>query len=651
MGATNSTRKLTVESIALLEMLEPNAVEVRNKALLQGRIQAILVKQWPTCRVLPFGSSENGLSFGGSDLDLGIYFEDAEVDYQNHLTTDERLELLSTVCACLGGEFEIQEFVQHARVPVVKLWDPKTQIACDVCLGSVHVLLNTALLKRYGEIDPRVRPLAFAVKYWAKQRGISDSVNGTLSSYGFALLLIFYLQSQSLLPPVGSVFHSILSEKSLPRVLHRLSSLPLDGLRPSFGSCEEESVGALLEGFFRFYTGEFSLEEDVVSVRTGKPLRKALTWTRPVAWRLSIEDPFELNHDVGRVIFSPKGQELLTNEFQRAYDMVSTGDRLEDVCAQDETCNLDEGTLYPLVHGGWWRHSKDIKQVIMSVRRNVRLRREYLYRKGLEGKERALYERKTQLKEAIRSGKPIPTELRGQEGTLRHEMEYDDEVHEKPMNHIDDEYKNAGMFDPKIAITTSRDPSSRLKQFAQEVRLIFPNAIRLNRGAHTIGDLVDSARANDYSDLVIVTETRGEPDGLVVCHLPYGPTAYFSLNNAVLRHDIEDRAKVSEAYPHLIMNNFETTLGKRVSNILKHLFPVPKADSKRVITLSNDNDFISFRHHVFKKTGREVELQECGPRFELQLYQVKLGTCDQKEAENEWVLRPYMNSAKKRRVL
>lgn len=91
--------------------------------------------------------------------------------------------------------------------------------------------------------------------------------------------------------------------------------------------------------------------------------------------------------------------------------------------------------------------------------------------------------------------------------------------------------------------------------------------------------------------------------------------------------------------------------GKRVANILKHLFPVPKPDSKRVITLSNDNDFVSFRHHVFKQTGRDVELQECGPRFELQLYQVKLGTCDQKEAENEWVLRPYMNSAKKRRVL
>jgi U3 small nucleolar ribonucleoprotein protein IMP4 len=253
-------------------------------------------------------------------------------------------------------------------------------------------------------------------------------------------------------------------------------------------------------------------------------------------------------------------------------------------------------------------------------------------------------------------GKAIPTELRSKEQFLRAEIEYDDEFHEKPMNLMDDEYKNAGMYDPKIAITTSRDPSSRLKQFAQEIRLIFPNAIRLNRGAHTINDLVESARSHEFSDLILVTETRGEPDGLVICHLPYGPTAYFSLTNAVLRHDIENRATISEAFPHLILNAFETKLGQRVSNILKNLFPVPKNDSKRIITFSNQNDFISFRHHVFSKNHlpdvkQKIELKECGPRFELHLYQIKLGTCDQKEAENEFVYRPYMNTAKKQKLL
>jgi U3 small nucleolar ribonucleoprotein protein IMP4 len=43
--------------------------------------------------------------------------------------------------------------------------------------------------------------------------------------------------------------------------------------------------------------------------------------------------------------------------------------------------------------------------------------------------------------------------------------------------------------------------------------------------------------------------------------------------------------------------------------------------------------------------------QEVGPRFELRLFQIKLGTMDMNDAENEYVLRPYMNTAKKRKML
>ena len=46
-----------------------------------------------------------------------------------------------------------------------------------------------------------------------------------------------------------------------------------------------------------------------------------------------------------------------------------------------------------------------------------------------------------------------------------------------------------------------------------------------------------------------------------------------------------------------------------------------------------------------------MHLLEAGPRFELRLYQLKLGTIEQTEVDNEWVLRPYQNSAKRRRAL
>ena len=40
-------------------------------------------------------------------------------------------------------------------------------------------------------------------------------------------------------------------------------------------------------------------------------------------------------------------------------------------------------------------------------------------------------------------------------------------VHAGVTSHIDDEYQMAGVDDPRILITTSRNPSARLKQFAK----------------------------------------------------------------------------------------------------------------------------------------------------------------------------------------
>mmetsp|Transcript_2040 Transcript_2040/g.8999 ORF Transcript_2040/g.8999 Transcript_2040/m.8999 type:complete len:87 (-) Transcript_2040:58-318(-) len=84
--------------------------------------------------------------------------------------------------------------------------------------------------------------------------------------------------------------------------------------------------------------------------------------------------------------------------------------------------------------------------------------------------------------------------------------------------------------------------------------------------------------------------------------------------------------------------------------ILKHLFPVPKPDAKRVITFANNSDFISLRHHNYRREEGGIALTEVGPRFELRCYRIRLGTLEQNEAEDEWVLRPYMRSAKKRRL-
>ncbi len=85
------------------------------------------------------------------------------------------------------------------------------------------------------------------------------------------------------------------------------------------------------------------------------------------------------------------------------------------------------------------------------LKRNTRLRREFLYRKGLEGKERERYEKKRKVRAALAEGKPIPTELREEEGALRREITLEDHrTGAAPPTHVDDEYAHAGEREPKV---------------------------------------------------------------------------------------------------------------------------------------------------------------------------------------------------------
>uniref|UniRef100_A0A0G4HWY9 Brix domain-containing protein n=1 Tax=Chromera velia CCMP2878 TaxID=1169474 RepID=A0A0G4HWY9_9ALVE len=307
------------------------------------------------------------------------------------------------------------------------------------------------------------------------------------------------------------------------------------------------------------------------------------------------------------------------------------------------------------------------------LRKNVRLRKEYLYRKSLEEKEKTISDRKRKLQDALESGKAIPTELRGEERDLRKKLDLTDEKTRDPHSHIDDEYAFAGLKDPRILLTTARDPSSRLTQFAKELRLVIPTAQRVNRGNYVVKDLVQLCRRNDISDLIIVHEHRGEPDGLIVSHLPHGPTAYFGLSDVVLRHDLPEKpANMPEVHPHLVFHNFSSRLGDRVANILKYLFPPAAPHAQRLVSFVNFQDRIHFRHTLWEdkrkkssrgpegaeegeeeeegrgkkgKGGKEdpIELKEIGPRFKLRIYKIELGTADMTDVETEWTLRPFFN--------
>lgn len=275
-------------------------------------------------------------------------------------------------------------------------------------------------------------------------------------------------------------------------------------------------------------------------------------------------------------------------------------------------------------------------------------------------KDAEISEKRAKLRESLATGRPLDHAIANDE-KLRKDFQYDEAMPDnKEQLDLDDEYAAlSGVVEPRVLVTTSRSPSSRLGAFSKEIRLLMPTAIRLNRGNTVLPELVRSCNSRGLSDIILLHEHRGTPTAMTISHLPHGPTVSFSLHNVVLRQDIPNslRGTVSESYPHLIFEGFTSPMGQRIVKVLKHLFPpLPpdsgKPKSGRVVTFKNVDDIIEVRHHVFVRTSYDsCELSEVGPRMSLRPFEIRGGSLENKDGDVEWHLNQYTRTSRKKNYL
>lgn len=193
---------------------------------------------------------------------------------------------------------------------------------------------------------------------------------------------------------------------------------------------------------------------------------------------------------------------------------------------------------------------------------------------------------------------------------------------------------------PKILITSSVNPSKVVHEFIQELLTVFPNSEFKKRRKYHLKEIVQYCKnQGEYTDVMVINEDKKEPNGMLLCHLPDGPTAFFKLSSRVPRKAIQGHGNPTGHYPELILNNFSTRIGQRMARFFASLFPQkPEFEGRRVVTLHNQRDFIFFRHHRYIIDGPDkARLQELGPRFTLKLKYLQHGTFDNKYGEYEWM--------------
>lgn len=271
-----------------------------------------------------------------------------------------------------------------------------TGVQCDINFSAHLALHNTALLRCYSYTDPRVKPLVLFVKHWAKVRGINNSYRGTLSSYGYVLMVLHYLVNvvrpfvcpnlqlltpplDPSLPPQEDVTHCRGADIKFWRDEDELQRLAAQNLLTQ----NRDSLGHLLRGFFEYYAHGGSMSaypavrcfdwgRDILSLRThGGLLSKAqkgwtgaktVTEVKTVAappsqvpsspsatsvpgavqevkevrhrYLFAIEDPFEVDHNVARTV-THNGIVGIRDEFRRAWRIIKAAGRGEEDLLQD----------------------------------------------------------------------------------------------------------------------------------------------------------------------------------------------------------------------------------------------------------------------------------------------------------------------------
>ncbi|XP_073259443.1 ribosome production factor 1-like [Porites lutea] len=204
---------------------------------------------------------------------------------------------------------------------------------------------------------------------------------------------------------------------------------------------------------------------------------------------------------------------------------------------------------------------------------------------------------------------------------------------------------------PKVLITSSDRSKLKTVRFMEELQRLIPNSeIRVRKGLD-LKKIIPQAKEKGFTALIVVNEDRKVPNGVVISHLPDGPTAYFKLSSIKLGKEIRNHGRMTSHRPEVILNNFSTRLGHSVARLLAALFPHdPQFQGRQCVTFHNQRDFIFFRRHRYIfKNQKKAGLQELGPRFTLKLRSLQRGTFDSKFGEYEWIhKRKEMDTSRKK---
>ena len=241
----------------LVRSVIPSKTEKRNKGMVYSTIERVLKRRWKSCKLFRFGSTGSGFATAGSDMDLCVRIHQGSQPKQGEELRIQKRKWIYAIKGRLesSGLFHDVSAIAHARVPIVKA-KHQSGIEVDICINNELAIHNTHLIRLYADIDERFFYLGMWVKLWVKSRCINRADLGTLSSYAWIILVIFFLQQKDILPNLQSAENVVDEERQevngyectfckSPEKLARMKE---------YAATKSESLATLIFSFYQFYS-------------------------------------------------------------------------------------------------------------------------------------------------------------------------------------------------------------------------------------------------------------------------------------------------------------------------------------------------------------------------------------------------------------
>jgi len=271
-------------------------------------------------QLVKYGSSQNKFRTASSDVDFTL-LTNCYVNERELLKFIKEYFDLFKADKIFNGEMELL-VKTSMRTPKLG-FKLKGDFSFDLTINNIFGVLNTKLLDVYSCIDDRCQKLGVLIKLWARSQDICSGYEW-LSSYGYLMLVINFLQILPIpiLPSVQrltekedaiKLIRVLENDKKDEQYVNTIFLNDINEIKKKFPSLEKNKMGLteLLILFFDWYAGlATSRRDETVSIKNGSLLpRKEILEVNADDYRknpknfvLSIEDPFDDTHDLGRVI-------------------------------------------------------------------------------------------------------------------------------------------------------------------------------------------------------------------------------------------------------------------------------------------------------------------------------------------------------------